>query len=263
MAVRVVPLGSGSSGNATLVEMGRSRWLVDAGLAPRTLAERLRSVGVEPRSLCGILLSHEHHDHAKGVEVFSRTHGVLVVSTMETLEALNLSPKHLGAFQPMAPGRRLDLGEVEVDPFPVPHDAACPVGFVVSWRGVRVGVATDLGQATSLVVERLRGCHLLMVEANHDDRMLFEGPYPWHLKQRVGGRLGHLSNEEAAALLSRTAGPDCRAVVLAHLSEQNNTPALARRAASTALARVGLRRFDMRVAERRGPTPAVLIEGAP
>lgn len=263
MAVRVIPLGSGSSGNATLVEMGRFRWLVDAGLAPRALAERLRAVGVEPRSLCGILLSHEHHDHAKGVEVFSRAHGVLVVSAVETLEALNLSPRHLGAFEPLSPGRRIEFGDVEVDPFPVPHDAACPVGFALSWRGVRVGIATDLGQATSLVVERLRGCQVLVVEANHDDRMLLEGPYPWHLKQRVGGRLGHLSNEEAAALLVRTAGPDCRAIVLAHLSEQNNTPALASGAASTALARAGLGRLDVRVAERRRPSAAVLVEGAP
>ncbi len=259
MALRVVPLGSGSGGNATLVEAGTTRWLVDAGLAARTLAERLEAVGVAPRSLSGILLSHEHHDHARGVERFSTKHRILVVCALETLEAMNLSPRHLAAWEPMVPGRELDLGEIRVDPFPVPHDAACPVGFVLGWRDHRIGIATDLGHATSLVVERLRGCHVLMVESNHDDRMLQDGPYPWTLKQRVGGRLGHLSNEEAADLLARAAGADCRAVVLAHLSGTNNTPALARRAASTALARAGLKRFDMRVAESRRPTPPVYL----
>lgn len=261
MAVRVVLLGSGSSGNATLVEFGRRRLLVDAGLAPRTLAERLRGVGVAPESLSAILLSHEHQDHARGVEIFSRRYAVPVASALETLEALDLSPAHLARFEPFVPGRRFELEDVEVDPFVVPHDAACPVGFALSWRGVKVGIATDLGHTTSLVAETLAGCHVLVVEANHDDRMLREGPYPWPIKQRVGGRLGHLSNEEAAELLVRAARPDCRAVVLAHLSERNNTPALARRAASVALARAGLKRFEMRVAETRRPTPAIVLEG--
>jgi phosphoribosyl 1,2-cyclic phosphodiesterase len=118
-------------------------------------------------------------------------------------------------------------------------------------------VATDLGHATTLVVERLRGCEALIVESNHDQRMLRDGPYPWHLKQRVAGRMGHLSNDEAASLIRAAAGPDCRAVVLAHLSEKNNTPELARGAAARALESVGARRVTMRVAQGRRPTPAV------
>jgi phosphoribosyl 1,2-cyclic phosphodiesterase len=124
---------------------------------------------------------------------------------------------------------------------------------------VRVGIATDLGHATTLVVERLRGCHVLVVEANHDDGMLVRGPYPWALKQRIGGRLGHLSNDEAATLLAATADADCQAVILAHLSESNNTAALARQAVSSALAEAGRSRYAMRVAERRKPSPAVEI----
>lgn len=259
MAVRVVPLGSGSSGNATLIEFGNERWLVDAGLSARDLASRLDAVGTEPASLSGILLTHEHHDHARGLERFSVRHRVPVFCGPATLAALNLSPIHLAAWHPLEAGAVHDLGGIRVAAFSIPHDAADPVGFVLEAGGVRVGIVTDLGHVSALVVERLRGCHVLIVEANHDDRMLQSGVYPWHLKQRVGGRLGHLSNEEAAELLARAADDDCRAVVLAHLSENNNTAALARTAAANALASAGRKRLEMRIAERRGPTPAVTL----
>ncbi len=257
--VRVVPLGSGSSGNATLVEFGPRRILVDAGLSARELALRLARVGTPPGRLDAILLSHEHHDHARGVERFAVKHRVPVFTTPEALAELNLAPRHVGAWHPFEPGMRFDLLGVTVDPFAVPHDAVNPVGFVLEAGGVRVGIATDLGHATTLVLERLRGCHVLLVEANHDDAMLLRGPYPWALKQRIGGRLGHLSNEEAATLLAAVADDDCQAVILAHLSESNNTTALARRATAAALERAGRKRFAMRVAERGAPTAPVEI----
>ncbi len=259
MAVRVLPLGSGSSGNATLLEFGSCRVLVDAGIAARTLAERLRAVGVEPSSISAILISHEHHDHACGVARFSSRERVPVLSTHETLEALELSPAHLAEWRPIEPGRKVDLGTVAVDAFEIPHDAARPVGFVVEGEGVRVGIATDLGHATTVVIERLRGCHVLVLEANHDDAMLQNGPYPWHLKQRVGGRMGHLSNEEAARVVERVTDDACRGVVLAHLSERNNTPTLARDAVARALARAGHRRVEMRIAAARRPTPPLVL----
>jgi phosphoribosyl 1,2-cyclic phosphodiesterase len=259
MAVRIQPLGSGSRGNATLIEFGDVRVLVDAGVAARPLAERLRAVGVEPSSLSAILLSHEHHDHACGAARFSLKERVPVCSTPETLEALDLSPAHVAEWRPIAPGRRFDLGSVQVDVFEIPHDAARPVAFVLEGEGVRVGIATDLGHATTVVVERLRGCHALVLEANHDDAMLQNGPYPWHLKQRVGGRMGHLSNEEAARVVERVADDSCRGVVLAHLSERNNTPALARDAVARALDRAGHRRVEMRIAAARRPTPALYL----
>lgn len=259
MAVRVVPLGSGSSGNATLVEMGPTRLLVDCGLSARDLEGRLAAVGVGPRQLAGVLISHEHHDHARGLERFSKRHRLPVFATWEALEALDLSPAHLGAWAPFEPGASFDAGGVRVEPFPVPHDARNPVGFVLEGEGIRVGIATDLGHVTTLVVERLRRCHLLVVESNHDDRMLVEGPYPWALKQRVGGNLGHLSNAESADLLFRAAGEECRGVVLAHLSEKNNTAALARASASLALSSAGRARVAMRIAERRRPTPEVVL----
>lgn len=259
MAVRVICLGSGSSGNATLVEFGKTRLLVDAGLSARALGQRLRAVGVEPETLAAILVSHEHHDHACGLHRFASGARVPVVIAPETLEALDLSPSHLPAWLPLEPGRILDVGPIRVDAFAIPHDAARPVGFVLEGEGLRVGIATDLGHATTLVAERLRGCNVLVVESNHDDRMLEEGPYPWPLKQRVGGRMGHLSNAEAARLLERTASDACVAVMLAHLSERNNTPALARDAAAQALARAGRKRVEMRVAAQRRPSPALLL----
>ena len=257
--VRVVPLGSGSSGNATLVSFGERRILVDAGLSARELALRLTAVGVAPSTLAAILLSHEHHDHARGLERFAVKHRVPVFTSPETLAALNLAPRHLGAWHPFEPGIPFEAFGVKIDPFTVPHDAVDPVGFVLAKDGVRVGIATDLGHQTTVVLERLRGCHVLLVEANHDDGMLVRGPYPWALKQRIGGRLGHLSNEEAATLIAATADDDCQAVILAHLSENNNTAALARQAVATALARAGRTRYAMRVANGRAPTHAVEI----
>ena len=258
MAVRIVPLGSGSSGNAMLVEFGTRRLLVEAGLSARALGERLDAVGVAPSSLAAILVSHEHNDHARGLERFAVRARVPVVVAPETLAALDLSPAHLPGWLPLEPGRTLDLGPVRVESFPVPHDAVRPVGFVLEGEGVRVGIATDLGHATTLVVDRLGGCHVLVLESNHDDRMLQNGPYPWHLKQRVGGRMGHLSNEEAARLLERCAA-ECRAVVLAHLSERNNTPTLARDAAARALERAGRKRVEMRVASAHRPSPGLFL----
>ncbi len=254
MAVRILPLGSSSSGNATLLEFGRTRLLVDAGLSSREITRRLEAAGVAPGSLACILLTHEHHDHSRGTERFSTRHRVPVVCAPEALEAMNLSRVHLAAWEPISAGHTFDVGDVRVDPFPIPHDAAAPLGFVLQGEGVRVGIALDLGHATTLVVERLRGCHVLFVESNHDDRMLQAGPYPWQLKQRISGRMGHLSNSEAAGLLARVADEECRAVVLAHLSERNNTPALARSAASGALAAAGRKRYEMRVAEARRPS---------
>ena len=257
--MRIQPLGSGSRGNATLVEFGSTRLLVDAGLSSRRLTRSLDAVGVAAREVDAILLSHEHEDHTRGAERFSRTHRVPVICTAETLEAMDCSPAHFARWQPLRPAGYLDLGSVRVESFPVPHDAVNPVGFVLHGEGLRVGVATDLGHATTLVVERLRGCDVLMVESNHDDRMLQDGPYPWHIKQRVSGRLGHLSNRDAADVLSETVDAGCRAVILAHLSESNNTPELARRTASGVLARTTARRVEMRVARVGGPTPAVRL----
>ncbi len=237
--MRLIPLGSGSRGNATFVELAGVRLLIDAGLSARQLTQRLEKLGIAPSSIDWIVLSHEHDDHARGAERFSRLHEVAVLCSSGTLAARDLSPVCVASWRALDPERGTDVGAVWVEAFPVPHDAAEPVGFVLHGEGLRVGMVTDLGHATTLVRERLRGCDVLFVESNYDARMLQDGPYPWHLKQRVAGRLGHLSNTEAAALLGEVVDDRCRAVVLAHLSEKNNTPALARQVVGAALDRAG------------------------
>lgn len=262
LGVRVVPLGSGSRGNATFVEIGQHRILVDAGLSARDLGRRLERIGVEPTSIDWILLSHEHHDHSRGAERFSMRHGVAVAATPGTLEAMNLAPMHVTRFRPLERGAVVDLDGLAVDAFPVPHDARDPVGFVLESNGVRAGVLTDAGHATTLIRERLRRCDVLVVESNYDAAMLRDGPYPWQLKQRVAGRTGHLANHDTAALLRAVAHDGLQAVILVHLSETNNTPALARAAAGDALASCGLGRVQMRVATQKRPAVPVEVRAA-
>jgi phosphoribosyl 1,2-cyclic phosphodiesterase len=257
--MRLIPLASGSRGNATLVQFDGASVLVDAGVSAKQLTHRLHSVGVDPASIRCILLSHEHQDHSRGAERFSKLYEVPVACTAKTLAALDISPMHIAEWRALPETGVTEIGPVHVESFPVPHDAAQPVGFVLRGDGLRVGIALDLGHATTLVRERLRGCELLMIEANHDLGLLRDGPYPWHLKQRVSGRMGHLSNHETADLLRETVGPECRAVVLAHLSEKNNTQALARSVAGAAVHEAGGRRVEMRVASARSVTPAVTV----
>lgn len=254
---RVVTLGSGSRGNATLVQFGDVRILVDAGLSARDLARRLSAIGIEPESVRAILLSHEHHDHSRGAERFSLRHRVPVGCSPDTLAAMNLHPGLLAGYLPVTGGRATSIDGVRVRPFAVPHDAADPLGFVLARDGCSVGVVTDLGHPTTLVKESLRGCSVLVVESNYDEAMLENGPYPRHLKRRIKDRHGHLSNAQAASVLRHAATDDTAAVILVHLSEKNNTPKLARGAASAALAEAGRTRVQMRVATQRHPAAAV------
>ena len=255
--MRFIPLASGSQGNAALVEIDGTRLLIDAGLSSKELEARLACCEVDPTGVDAVLLSHEHQDHSRGAERFSKLHGVPVACTAKTLAALDVSPVHVAEWWALPETGITEIGPVRVESFPVPHDARRPVGFVLHGDGMRVGVALDLGHATTLVRERLRGCEILMVESNYDEDMLRDGPYPWHLKQRVSGGYGHLSNRETAALLRDVVKPSCRAVILAHLSEKNNTQALARQTAATALRDAGCARTEMRVARAGRPTPAV------
>jgi phosphoribosyl 1,2-cyclic phosphodiesterase len=255
--MRFIPLGSGSKGNATLVECGSTRLLVDAGLSARALGQRLEEVGVAAAQIDCILLSHDHSDHVRGAERFSSLHDVPVASSIETLEAMDRSPLHFASWSPLPENEAMTVGEFSIESFPVPHDAARPVGFIIHGEGLRLAMVTDLGHATTLVLERLRGSHLIMIESNHDAEMLKNGPYPWQLKQRVAGRTGHLSNDAAAAVLEEVVEDCCQAVVLAHLSTKNNSPELARSTAARALDSAGRKRVSMRVAAAGGPTPAL------
>ncbi|WP_448383873.1 MBL fold metallo-hydrolase [Desulfosoma sp.] len=228
MALVFQVLASGSKGNAIYVAGGSTALLVDAGLSAKEIGRRLQAAGLSPKSLAAVLLSHEHSDHIRGVGVFSRRHDLPVYLTQGCLEALPPQLGELAAVHLIQSGRPFRVGDLSVLPFSLSHDAADPVGFIVEHDGCRLAVCTDCGTATQLVRTRLRHCHGLIVEANHDVERLLNGPYTWPLKQRIRGRHGHLSNDECCDLLQDVHHQDLQVVVMAHLSEINNHPQLVR-----------------------------------
>jgi phosphoribosyl 1,2-cyclic phosphodiesterase len=245
-------LGSGSKGNATLVEGGGTRILLDAGLGPRILAERLQDAGIAPESVDAILLSHEHSDHAAGALRFSARWGVPIRACGSIQKGLKRDGIKAPAFGDLDPSGSFAVGRLTVTTFRVHHDARDPLGFLVEYDGTSLGHATDLGLMTGSVMTALSACDALVLEANYDPLLLRNGPYPWTLKERILSDLGHLSNGDAACFLERGGSPLCRKVVLAHLSENNNHPELALRAASEALHRSGRRGVEVEVAAARG-----------
>jgi len=227
--VRVCVLGSGSRGNATLVEVGDTRVLVDAGFSGVDLARRLEAVEVDPDSISAILVTHDHRDHTRGAGIYARRHGTPIVMTERTRAACD---DLLGGDEEIVPyraGYDFSIGPIRVQPFLTVHDAADPVGvaLVDEETGSRLGVATDLGRPTAQVRHALSACHLLVLEANHDEVLLAGAPYPWSVKARITSSHGHLSNEEAARFATELLHPGLAGVVLAHLSAESNRPTLA------------------------------------
>lgn len=237
--MRFASLGSGSKGNALVVEAGKTRILLDCGFGPKNLGERLARLGVEPDTLDAILITHEHSDHVAGAFPCARRFGAALYMTHGTLSAVRLSKQSLDItavdLQLIDSHHAVEIGDLSIQPFPVPHDAREPVQFVFSDGKHRLGVLTDLGFSTPHVERQLSGCDALVLECNHDADMLVQGDYPPSLKQRISGRLGHLDNATAAALLARLDNSRLQHIVAAHLSEQNNTPALAQAALAAVL----------------------------
>lgn len=227
--MRFASLGSGSRGNCALVEAGDTRVLLDNGFAAKEVESRLRQIGVEPDSIQAIVVSHEHQDHIKGVGAFARRYSLPVWMTAGThrqnrcgeLPQVRLFNSHEGGFT---------IGDLMVEPFPVPHDAREPAQFVFSSQGRRLGALTDIGFYTPHISETLKDCDALFLECNHDAEMLANGPYPPSLQARVAGRLGHLSNAQAAEFLRQFDSERLQFIVAAHLSEKNNRPELVREA---------------------------------
>ena len=229
-------MGSGSAGNSTFIGCGKTRILIDAGFSARDLAGRLSAVGESPQGLTAIVVTHEHIDHVRGLERFSKKWKVPVFMTEPSYRASNLSEEgRLEAVDFFEPGQALAFGPVSLHPFVVPHDAALCVGFRIEAEGMAIGQATDLGETTALAADRLAGCDVLILESNHDVDMLRIGPYPWALKQRIAGPGGHLSNDACARLLQTILAERTRRVFLAHLSETNNHPDVARLTSQAAL----------------------------
>ena len=226
MGLSFTLLGSGSSGNATLVSDGDVHVLVDVGLSGRETTRRLRECGTEPEQISAIVVSHEHGDHCRGVAPFAKDLDLPVFITDGAMQAAALS-LDARKFRRISSGSAFDVYGLGFTPFSVPHDAADPIGFTIEKDGIKIGIILDLGFVSNLVVERLKGCDGLILESNHDTRMLQAGPYPWALKQRVQGKLGHLSNDTVGEYLAHGYDGKARHIVLAHLSEKNNLPELA------------------------------------
>lgn len=232
--IRFASLGSGSAGNALLVEHGATCLMLDCGFGLRETVTRLQRFGRQPSDLAGILVTHEHGDHVGGVFRLAKKYGLPVWMTHGTWVACKEVDDGLD-LRIIDSHRPLFVGELEVQPFPVPHDAREPVQYVFAASGHRLGVLTDIGETTSHVCDMLSGCSALVLEFNHDATMLQNSAYPPSLKRRISGRYGHLENAAAAALLGRIDCGSLQHLVAAHLSERNNLPELAVGAVARAL----------------------------
>lgn len=232
--MRFASLGSGSRGNALLVEAGNTRVLVDAGFGPREMSRRLERLGLAADGVDAVLVTHEHSDHIGGVFACARRFGWPVMLTHGTLAACSGDGAD-ARITIIDSHQSLSVGDICVHPFPVPHDAREPVQFVLADGAKRLGVLTDAGHVTPHMVAMLDACDALVLECNHDAQMLQAGTYPPALKRRIGGLWGHLDNAAAASLLSRVGHSSLRHVVAAHISAENNSPGLARAALSAAL----------------------------
>ena len=244
-------LASGSKGNAIFISSGDTSLLIDAGLSGIEIERRLRSRGLDPKNIDAILVSHEHSDHIQGVGVLSRRYKLPVYINSKTREAAVSQLGNLHDFKKFECGSMFTINDLSIHPFSISHDAEDPCGFTVNRNGTKIGIATDLGIATSMVKEHLKGCTLLILEANHDEQMLINGPYPWPVKQRIKSRTGHLSNAASKTLLNELQHDGLKHVMLAHLSETNNTPQKAVNEVARALTRCTAR-IDVAIQDKCG-----------
>lgn len=246
-------LGSGSAGNAALLTTDHCRLLIDGGLSARQLVLRLALCGVTPDQLDGVLLTHEHGDHVCGLEVLCRKFRVPIYCNALTAEAIRSGPlaghRHWRLFRT---GAEFSICDITVQTFPVPHDAVEPVGFAFHHGNAGLGFITDLGYATKMLVERLRKVHTLVIETNHDEKLLQACPHrPWPVKQRIMSRHGHLSNAAAATVIEQLLPGKIERVVLGHLSRDCNTPELAKDTVRALLEKLGRTEVEVFCAEQR------------
>ena len=233
MTLRFASLGSGSRGNALLVESAQTLVLVDCGLTLKAIEERLGGLGRDPRDIDAVLVTHEHTDHIRGVAAFARRYRTPVRMTAGTAAgSASRTPPRLETFNCH---RQFEIGDLSIEPFPVPHDAREPCQFVFSNGHRRLGILSDTGHITPHIKTHLAGCDALALEFNHDAEALWAGDYPEHLKQRIASQVGHLNNVQAAELLSHVADSRLQWVVALHLSETNNSPGRVRETLHDAL----------------------------
>jgi len=265
VSVRV--MASGSKGNCTLVASSRTRLLIDAGLSCREILRRLTLCGEDPSGIDAVLITHEHADHIAGLRVLARRLKIPIYVTDATYQEYQRAVRDndgkrvsLDRREHFRAGAAFQIGDINVQPFTIPHDAVDPVGFTFRADGIKLGICTDLGYLPASVRDHLRGCHVLMIESNHDIELLRGGPYPWSVKQRVMSRVGHLSNDALADFLTTDYDGSAEFLILAHLSEQNNHPEIARMTAERALgAQPSLFHQRLLLAPQHEPAAAVRL----
>ena len=257
--MRFSVLASGSGGNVCYIETTEARILIDAGLSCRELIRRLELIKINYDRLDALFITHEHLDHIRGAGPISRRFDIPVYINSPTL---NKSIRNLGNISrpvPVQTGQTITIKDINIETFTKCHDAADPMGVIISSNGSRLGLVTDLGRSTHLVEDRLNRCGALIIEFNHDLEMLENGPYPLFLKRRIKGPEGHLSNQQAGDLLKIISHKKLRQVVLAHISEKNNAPEKALREAKEALEGLGLNDTEIHVSYQDKPGPLIEI----
>ena len=253
-------LGSGSNGNCAYLETAETRLLIDAGFNPKQIRTRLATISRVPENLHGILITHEHIDHIAGLVGIAQKLHIPIYCNRDTKDAIELTLKTKFECRLFRTGDSFELGDVSVDTFSIPHDAADPVGFLLRTPRGNIGFLTDLGHATKLVLERVRPAHALVLESNHDVKLLQDCPRrPWSLKQRILGRHGHLSNEAAADAATEIMTADLKHVYLAHLSRECNKPELARRVMAARLEKIGATHVALQTASQNEPCATLAL----
>ena len=233
-------LASGSGGNCLYVESGETRVLIDAGVSRKIIQSRLLEIGVSLDAINALYVTHDHSDHTAGIPVISARHHVPLYATEGTCTGVEVTTGKQFEWNVFQSGCTFEIGALTFEAFSVPHDAGDPVGFVISDSTGRLGIATDMGEVPEVVAHHLKGCNALVIEFNHDVELLLNSDRSWYLKQRILGRKGHLSNEQACELLKRVACEQLRTLFLAHLSAECNTPMIAMQCAALTLASCGL-----------------------
>ena len=266
--IKIVPLFSGSSGNSVFLRFGNTRLLIDVGRSAKQIVGALEQIGENPNKLDGILITHDHTDHMSGLDVFIRKFAVGAYASEDTWRGIRRAEmKSHSEFldHVIQPWESFSIGEVEITPFPTPHDAKGSLGYRLSAYGKTVSVATDLGHFSEDVRRAVTGSQAVLIEANYNQEMLISGPYPWSLKRRVGGQTGHLCNSDCAEAIRYLYDNGTRHFILGHLSRENNSPTVARKEISEYLSRHNLiagEHFSMMVANRYFPTEPLVLEFA-
>jgi phosphoribosyl 1,2-cyclic phosphodiesterase len=256
VSLKISVLGSGSSGNCTFISSSRTKILIDGGLSRLQTVKRLASIGESLDQIDAFLITHEHNDHIQGLPTILARNEIAVYLTPAVQDYLH-PQLTIERLETMNSGAGFLVGDIQVTPFSIPHDAADPVGFNLEVEGIRVGYATDLGYLPELVIQRLKKCDVLVLESNHDLEMLKVGSYPWPVKQRIMSRLGHLSNDMTGKFFSEEHDNQSEYIVLAHLSRQNNHPDIARLVSGQVLESRGFDLDRLFLADQYLPTAVI------